>query len=81
MMAGTCLEGGNRQRFPRGVDIVLLVKLTQRPEEKVTLKITSNFLILEIGKCNIREMTSPMFCRCFVVELCKKGDFAEKLGF
>lgn len=31
---GICLESGNRQRFPRCMDIVVLVELTQRSGKK-----------------------------------------------
>ena len=55
--------------FPRCMDIAVLVELTQGPETEVTIKITSNLLILEMETLNLREVTSPIFC-----------SFDEKLG-
>lgn len=46
--------------FPRCIDIVVLVELTQGPETEVTIKITSNLLVLEMETLNLREGTSSI---------------------
>lgn len=56
------------------------MELIQGPETEVTLKITSNLLIVEMEKRNLREVTS-MLESFFVVEPQKKGGFAEKMAF
>lgn len=77
MIESMCLGYGNRQRFPRCMDIVV----TQKPGRKGMLKIASYVLIVEMGKWNLRHVTSPMRYSFFVVELWKREALLRNWGF